>query len=133
MTTPSRTERKAGRAKAQAAILVLLSLPLCNAVSTSTRPSAALGDQRNLAYNGSHMESRSLARREASFIEPMECLAVSKLPDDSNWVYEIKLDAYRAIAVKSAGNLNLFSRRRNSFNRRIRSCSKPWPTLRTTP
>lgn len=32
-------------------------------------------------------------------------------------VYEIKLDEYRAIAVKSEGKLNLYSRRRNSFNR----------------
>jgi bifunctional non-homologous end joining protein LigD len=46
----------------------------------------------------------------------MECLAVPKLPDGPNWVYEIKLDGYRALAVKSGGKLNLFSRRRNSFN-----------------
>jgi ATP-dependent DNA ligase len=36
--------------------------------------------------------------REAVFIEPMECLAVPKLPDSPEWVYEIKLDGYRAVA-----------------------------------
>jgi bifunctional non-homologous end joining protein LigD len=46
----------------------------------------------------------------------MECLAVPRLPDGPNWLFEIKLDGYRAIAVKSGGGLNLFSRWRNSFN-----------------
>jgi hypothetical protein len=32
----------------------------------------------------------------------MECLAVSKLPDGPQWIYEIKLDGYRAEAISSA-------------------------------
>ena len=39
----------------------------------------------------------SLPLCPATFKEPMECLAVPKLPDGSNWLFEIKLDGYRAI------------------------------------
>jgi ATP-dependent DNA ligase len=59
----------------------------------------------------------SLPTREAGFVEPMECLAVAKLPDGPEWVYEIKLDGYRAVAIKSNGKLSLCSRKRKSFNR----------------
>jgi hypothetical protein len=48
-----------------------------------------------------------LPKTKAVFVEPMDCLPVSKLPEGANWVWEIKLDGYRAVAVKSGGAVTL--------------------------
>jgi DNA ligase D-like protein (predicted ligase) len=52
---------------------------------------------------------------DARFISPMLLLSKKTLPDSSSWIYEIKLDGYRAIAFKSRGSLYFRSRNDNDF------------------
>jgi ATP-dependent DNA ligase len=60
----------------------------------------------------------SLPKRKADFIEPMDCAPVTKLADGPGWLFEIKLDVYRAIGVRTSGEAILYSRNCKNFNKR---------------
>lgn len=55
-------------------------------------------------------------RIKAQFIEPMEALPVSKLPEGALWTWEIKLDGWRMEVAKTAGRVTMYSRRGKNFN-----------------
>ncbi len=44
---------------------------------------------------------------------------VSTLPEGSHWTFEVKLDGYRAIGVKSSRETILYSRNHKNFNKRF--------------
>jgi DNA ligase D-like protein (predicted ligase) len=56
------------------------------------------------------------APAKIGFIESMECLPVTTLPEGKEWSYEIKLDGFRLEAVKKSGRVTLYSRRGNVLN-----------------
>src|ERR1700722_17172317 len=54
----------------------------------------------------------------AKFIEPMLLLRTEKLSEGPEWFMELKLDGYRALAIKSGGKVQIRSRNDNDFNSR---------------
>jgi ATP-dependent DNA ligase len=57
-------------------------------------------------------------KTKAVFIEPMLLLRTATLPEGPEWQYELKLDGYRAVAIKSGGKVQLRSRNDNDFSLR---------------
>jgi DNA ligase D-like protein (predicted ligase) len=72
----------------------------------------------------------SSPNKDASFIQPMECLPVPNLPEGPLWVYEVKLDGFRAIGINpKQGNPTLLSRQDKSLDRKFPDVTQALATL----
>lgn len=58
------------------------------------------------------------------FIEPMKCRLAAAMPEGNDWLYEVKLDGIRAIALKDGKSVQLFSRTRNDLTARFRDVAE---------
>jgi bifunctional non-homologous end joining protein LigD len=63
------------------------------------------------------------ARIAVSDVEAMQCKLVPTLPESPEWLYEIKMDGYRAIGSKSGTDTALVSRQHKDF-------SEAYPAIR---
>src|SRR5215472_4153152 len=66
---------------------------------------------------------------KARFIQPMLLQQVQSLPEGPNWAYEVKLDGYRALAIKSNGKVLLRSRNNKDFNSKYPGIAKALSAL----
>src|SRR5947209_7872353 len=58
---------------------------------------------------------RSLPLEKPHFLEPMKALISDMLPSGSEWLYELKFDGVRALAIKEGSQVSLLSRAGNNF------------------
>jgi bifunctional non-homologous end joining protein LigD len=60
-----------------------------------------------------------LPKGKVDFVEPMKARLVSEVPTGKDWIFEIKFDGIRAIAVKDKDRVRLYSRLKNDLATRF--------------
>lgn len=65
------------------------------------------------------MAAKTFPKRQVGFIETMDCLPVTKVPEGPEWTYELKLDGYRLEVIPANGKTDLYSRRENLLNKKF--------------
>ena len=73
-------------------------------------------------------ELESLPRSKAAFIEPMLLLRTAALHEAADWLYELKHDGYRALAIKTSTQVQLRSRNDNDCRARYLREQQGYPS-----
>ena len=87
-----------------------------------SRPRASKATSTSLA---------SLPKTTAAFVEPMRAKLVSTLPEGDDWLYEVKFDGYRALAIKRRAGIELRSRNDSLLTSRFPRIARALAALET--
>ena len=93
-------------------------------LTLKARIKAALKKKANVGRDNSEGRDTALRRpglpsAKPRFIEPMKPRLVDEPPKNGDWIYELKFDGIRAIAVKDSSKVNLISRNENELRARF--------------
>ena len=83
------------------------------------RKPAPKAKRARLIQESSIPELASLPKASPRFVQPMKPRLVDQPPLDGNWIYELKFDGIRAIAIKSGRGVRLISRNEKELNGRF--------------
>lgn len=105
-----------------------------NASALSGRTMEEIASDRSAQWHSNRapvpgIDLDELPRSPMKFVEPMQCQLLAQLPEGMSWQYELKLDGYRAEAIKTAGEVKLLSRRKNSLNTKFPNVAEGLQTL----
>jgi len=64
-----------------------------------------------------------------AYVEPMQCKPVTALPEGDEWLFEIKFDGYRCLALRHGEDVTLLSRNEKTLNRRFPALAKSFAQL----
>src|ERR1051326_8087329 len=91
--------------------------------------------QKSVAAPDDRLQSllRAAPKAEPGFLAPMKCKSVSAVPK-GHWMIELKLDGFRALAVKRGSKVELISRNHKFLSHRFPQLLEglarlPWPKL----
>ena len=102
-----------------------------SAVSGRTMKQIASAGDRVWQSNRALPDTTDLPQAKLAFVEPMRAKLVHELPAGAGWQFEIKLDGYRALLIRSETESQLLSRNNNSlagrFKQIVRACQPVAP------